>query len=63
MIPNCTPILGVTFMQESWMFKALVEKEKNTKLSPHDTIGKVLKCRGLKCHHIVHLDLICMNYD
>jgi len=45
------------------MFKAFVEKGKKTKLSPHDTIRKVLKHKCLKCPHIVHLDLICMSYD
>ncbi len=39
-------------------------KEKNnTKLGLQDTIRKVLKHRCLKNLHIVHLDLICMNYD
>jgi hypothetical protein len=44
--------------------KALVEKEKKkTKVSPQDTIEKVLKCRYLKCTHNVHFDLKCMSYD
>jgi hypothetical protein len=34
--------LRVAFVQESQIFKALVEKETNTNLSPQDTIGKGL---------------------
>jgi hypothetical protein len=34
MVPKCTPILGVAFVWESQIFKALVEREKNTKLNP-----------------------------
>jgi hypothetical protein len=45
------------------MFKALVEKEKNTKLGPQDTIRKFLKRKCLKCPRIVHLDLICMSWS
>jgi hypothetical protein len=62
MIPKCTPALGVAFVWELQMFKALVEKEKNTKLGPPDTIRKFLKRKCLKCPRIVHLDLICMSY-
>jgi hypothetical protein len=45
------------------MYRALVGRVKNIKLGPQDTIRKVLKCKWLKCPRIVHLDLICMNYD
>jgi len=34
--------LRVAFVQEFQIFKALVEKETNTNLSPQDTIGKGL---------------------
>jgi len=30
MTPNCTPILGIAFVQELQMFKALVGNEKKT---------------------------------
>jgi hypothetical protein len=43
---------------EPWL-----EMQTSTKLSPQDTIRKVLKRRCLKCPCIVHLDLICMSYD
>jgi hypothetical protein len=43
---------------ESWL-----EMQKNTNLSPQNTIRKVMKRRCLKCPHIVHLNLICMGYD
>jgi len=43
---------------EPWL-----ERKTNTKLGPHETIRKVLKCRCLRCHHIIHLDLICKGYD
>jgi len=63
MIPKCIPTLGVAFVWELRMFKALVEKEKNTKLGTHDTIRNFLKRKCLKCPRIVHLNLICLNYD
>jgi hypothetical protein len=43
--------------------KPWLEKQTNTKLAPHETIKKVLKCRCLKCPLKVHLDLICISYD
>jgi hypothetical protein len=63
MTPKCSPTLGVALVQELWMFRALVEKTKNAKLGPQDNIRKVLKCTCLNCPRIIHLDLICMNYD
>jgi hypothetical protein len=45
------------------MFITLVGKANKHQLGPHDTIGKVLKGKCLKCPHIVHLDLICMSYN
>jgi hypothetical protein len=44
------------------MFKTLVEKKSKYQIGPLDTIKKVLKCKYLKCPHIVHLNLKCMNY-
>jgi len=63
MIPKCIATLGITFVKDLWMFRALVGKVKNTKLGPHDTIRKALKLRCLKCPRIVHLYLIRMSYD
>jgi hypothetical protein len=54
---SCTCVGVVNVWSLDWKGK------KNTKLSPHDTIRKVLKCRCLKCLCIVHLDLNFMNYD
>jgi len=34
MIPKCTPILGVAFVWESQMFKALVEKANKHQIGP-----------------------------
>jgi len=45
------------------MFGVLVGKAKNTKLGPHDTIRKVLKCKCLNCLHIIHLYMIFMSFD
>jgi hypothetical protein len=58
---KCTPTLRIVW--ESQMFKTLVENVDKHQLGPHDNIGKVLKFKGLKCPHIVHLNLKCMNYD
>jgi hypothetical protein len=63
MTPKCTSILGITFVWESQTFRTLVGKTNKHQIGPHDTIEKVLRCRCLKCSCIVHLDLICMNYD
>ncbi len=43
---------------EPWL-----EMQTSSKLGSHDTIRKVLKHKCLTCPHIVHLNLICMNYD
>ncbi len=54
--PKCTPTLEVALVWEFQMLKAFSWKcKKNVKLGPQDTIEKVLKCRCLKCPHIVHL--------
>ncbi len=45
------------------MFRALVGKVNKHQIGPQDIIKKFLKRRCLKCLCIVHLDLICMNYD
>jgi len=34
MIPKCTPILGITLVQELQMFRALVEKANKHQIGP-----------------------------
>jgi hypothetical protein len=64
MTRKCIPTLRVAFMYEFRIFKTLVEKTNKHQIGPQDTIGKVLKCRCLKCFCIIHLNLkFCMNYD
>jgi hypothetical protein len=64
MNPKCTPILRITLMGESQMFKTLVGKVNKHQIGPpRYHWKKVLKFRCLKCPCIVHLDLICMSYD
>jgi hypothetical protein len=43
---------------EPWL-----ERQKRTKMGIHYTNRNFLKCRCLKCHRIVHLNLICTSYD
>jgi hypothetical protein len=50
-------------MRKFQIFKALVEKPNKHQIGPIGYHRKVPKCRCLKCSHIVHLDLKCMNYD
>ncbi len=38
-------------------------KGNKYQIGPQDTIRKALKWKCLKCPHIVHLDIIYMNYD
>jgi len=45
------------------MFRTLVERQINTKLSFENIIRKVLKLKCSKYPHIVHLYMICMSYD
>jgi hypothetical protein len=63
MTPISTSTLGVTLMQESQMFKALIEKVNKHQMGSLGIIIKVLKCKHLKCPHIVHVNLKSMNYD
>jgi len=63
MAPKCTPTLKVVFLREPRIFKALVKKANKHQIKPQDTIEKVLKCRCLKCSHIIDLNLKCMSYD
>jgi len=51
------------FVRKSQIFKTLVEKPNKHQTRPLGYHRKVSKCRCLKCSHIVHLDLKCMNYD
>jgi hypothetical protein len=54
---NCTDVGIINVWNLGWKGK------KNNKLGPHDTIKKVLKCRCLKCLHIVYLDVMYMSYN
>jgi hypothetical protein len=63
MTPKCTPTLGVALMRELRMFRALVRRSNKHKIGPPNNIKKVLKLRCFKCPCMVHLNLICMNYD
>jgi hypothetical protein len=45
------------------MFRTLVERQINTKLSFENIIRKVLKLKCSNYLHIVHLYMICMSYD
>jgi len=48
MIPKCTPILGVALLQESRIFKALVEKTKKHQIGPPKYHWKSLKVKMSK---------------
>jgi hypothetical protein len=61
-LPNALPLSKLHSCGNHECLEPWLEKKKNTKLGPYDTIGKVLKCKYLKCSRIVHLDLICMSY-
>ncbi len=63
MTPKCTPTLRVAFIWELRTFKVLVGKANKHQIEPPWHHIKVLKCRCLKYLHIVHLNLIHMNYD
>jgi hypothetical protein len=60
---NIIPLWELHLCKNPKCLKPWLKRQTITKLNPLYTIGKVLKCRGLKCHFIVHLDLKCMNYD
>jgi len=64
MTPKCTLILGITFMLELWInLEPWLKSQTSAKLGSQETIRIFLKHRCLKYPHIVHLDMICMNYD
>jgi hypothetical protein len=60
---KCIPILGIALVWSCECLETWLERQTSTKLGPQDTIRNVLKLKCLKCPHMVHLDLICMNYD
>ncbi len=62
-LPSALPLWELHPCKNLECLEPWLEKQTSTKLGPYDTIGKVLKFKCLKCLHIVHLDLICMNYD
>jgi hypothetical protein len=57
MIPKCIPTLGITFVQELRMFRALVGKENKHQIRPLRHHLKGLEVWCLNCPQIVHLDL------
>jgi hypothetical protein len=62
-LPNALPLWELHSCESYKCSEPWLERQKNIKLCPHDTIRKVLNPRWLKCPHIVHLNLICMSYD
>ncbi len=63
MSPKCNPILELHSFESCECLEPWLERQKNRKLGPCDTIVKVLMHRCLKCPCIVCLNLICMSYD
>jgi hypothetical protein len=57
MTPKCTPILGIAFVQELRMFKALVGKENKHQIRPLRHHLKSFEVWRLNCPQIVHLNL------
>ncbi len=45
------------------MFRTLVTKVNKHKIRALNIVEFFLKCRCLKWFRIIHLDLICINYD
>ncbi len=62
-LPSAFPLWELHSCKSCKCSEPWLERKTSTKLSLHDTIRKVLKHICLKCLHIVHLDLIYMNYD
>jgi hypothetical protein len=60
---NALPLWELHSCKSCKCLEPWLERPKNAKLGPHDTIRKVLKHICLKCLRTFHLDLICMNYD
>ncbi len=62
-LPSALPLWELHLCGSYKCLKPWLERQKNTKLGPQDTIKKVLKLRCLKFPRIIHLNLICMSYD
>jgi hypothetical protein len=62
-LPNALPLWELHLCRSPKCFEHWLKNQTSTILGLYNTIGKVLRCRCLKCPLIVHLDLICMNYD
>jgi hypothetical protein len=62
-LPSALPFWKLHSCKNCKCLEPWLERQTNTKLSPQDTIRKVLKRRWLRCPRIVHLDLICWGYD
>jgi hypothetical protein len=62
-LPNALPLSEFHSCRSCECSEPWLERQRSTKLGPHDTIRNFLKFRCLKFPHIVHLDLIYMNYD
>jgi len=63
MIPNVLQLWELHLCKSCECLEPWLKRQTNTKLSPQDTIKKVLKHKCLKCSRIIHLDLICMSCD
>jgi hypothetical protein len=61
--PSAFPLWELHLCRNPKCSKPWLKRKTSTKLSPQNTIGKVLKFKCLRCHHIVHLDLKCMSYN
>jgi len=62
-LPITFPLWELHLCESYECSKHWLKRQTNFKLSPQDTIRKVLMPKCLKCLHIIHLDLIYMNYD
>jgi hypothetical protein len=62
-LTNALTLWELHYYKSCKCLKPWLQRKTNTKLNPQYNIKKVLKHRCLKCPHIVHLNLIYMNYD
>jgi hypothetical protein len=62
-LPSALPLWELYSYESCECSEPWLERKASTKLGPHDTINKALKCKCLKWARIVHLNLIFMNYD
>jgi hypothetical protein len=57
------PLWELHWCESPECLKPCLERKTSTNLGPYNVIGKVLKCKCLKCLRIIHLNFICMSYD